>query len=342
MSGKWGRGSFIEDGRLVRRVLVTGGAGFLGSRLARSYAEHGASVRVIGRRRRAAQSSSPAPANIEFVERDLLELGRNTSEAFAGQDLVIHAAAQIRATNLDERVLQRKVNVDGTRNVIEACRQHGVPRLLYVSTCAAVGISQDPSAPADERFTFNLEHLDLGYNLTKRAAEGLVLAANDASLETVVVNSGFIFGWEGQRYRGREVIDRVLGRPFVICTDGGLSIVHVDDVVEGIRSAADRGVPGRRYILSGQNVSFREIAETVCQISGRRRLVISVSKTAMEVASRLLKKVPVGPAQAISSRLSSLQEYSYQYYSSEQARLELGYAPRPFASIVAEALRPRV
>jgi dihydroflavonol-4-reductase len=327
------------SGRLVKRVLVTGGAGFLGSRVARSYADRGASVRVIGRRPRAVQGGSRASGNIEFIEQDLLDLGRNTSDAFAGQDLVIHAAAQIRASNLDERVLQRKVNVDGTRNVIEACRQHGVARLLYVSTCAAIGISQDPHAPADERFTFNLEHLDLGYNLTKRAAERLVLAANGASLDTVVVNPGFIFGWEGERYRGRELIDRVLRRQFVMCTDGGLSIVHVDDVVAGIRLAADSGAAGRRYILSGQNVSFREIAETVCEVSGRRRLVISVPKTAIDFAGRLLKKVPIGPAQAISSRLSSLQQYSHQYYSSDEARRELGYAPRPFASIVADALR---
>jgi len=233
------------------RVLVTGGAGFLGSHVVRSYVEDGASVRVIGRRGSVPQGISDLPGHLEIVELDIRDLRPDTSEAFAGQDLVIHAAAQIRAGNLDERVLQRKVNVDGTRNIIDACRQHGVPQLLYVSTCAAIGISGDPKIPADEQFAFNLDDLDLGYNLTKRAAEQLVLAANGGLLKTIVVNPGYIFGWDGERYRGRDVIERVFRGPVAICTDGGLSIVHIDDVVAGIRQAAVKGRPGQRYILSG-------------------------------------------------------------------------------------------
>ncbi|MDZ4760268.1 MAG: NAD-dependent epimerase/dehydratase family protein [Alphaproteobacteria bacterium] len=321
------------------RVLVTGGAGFLGSHVVRSYVEDGASVRVIGRRGSVPQGISDLPGHLEIVELDIRDLRPDTSEAFAGQDLVIHAAAQIRAGNLDERVLQRKVNVDGTRNIIDACRQHGVPQLLYVSTCAAIGISGDPKIPADEQFAFNLDDLDLGYNLTKRAAEQLVLAANGGLLKTIVVNPGYIFGWDGERYRGRDVIERVFRGPVAICTDGGLSIVHIDDVVAGIRQAAVKGRPGQRYILSGENVSFRKIAMSACKISKRLRLVVSIPVPAMEFGQRLLRKVPVGPARGLSSRLEFLLRYSHQYYDSGRARLELGYETRPFVQIVADALR---
>jgi dihydroflavonol-4-reductase len=323
--------------RTAKSVLVTGGAGFVGSHLVRSYLNSGIAVRVVGHLKQGCLDQRwNISTALELFDLDLCDLPA-TVDAFAGQALVIHTAAKIRANTPDERMLQKRVNVDATRNVIEACRRNAIPRLLHVSTTAAIGISQKPTMPADEGFRFNLDHLDLSYNLTKHQAEQLVLAANGSDLETVVVNPGFVFGPHQEGYRGREVIERVLRSSVVMCTDGGLSVVHVDDVVDGIRRAAVNGRPGQRYILSGENLSFREIADTVCRISARRRIVISVPNVVRNLAglyasSRLAQARDRGP------HLHLNRHYAYQYYSSEKARLELGYQPRSFAKIVAEAL----
>lgn len=325
--------------QVCKRVLVTGGTGFLGSYVARKFAARGAEVRILGRRSPKTLDETAA-ARLHFVQGDVLDSTLANSNVFSGLDLVVHAAAHIRANDIDERVIQRKVNVDGTRNVIAACHAHGVKRLVHVSSCAAIGIPEAESEPADENFEFNLAHLDQGYNLTKLAAERIVLAANSASFETVVVNPGFIFGWEGTAFRGHEVIDRVLQRPVVLCTDGGLSIVHVEDVVAGILCAAEVGHPGERYILSGQNVSFREIAEIVSQLSGRKRVVVSVPRDFTRMIGAVLRRMPLGAAAAIGARLTHLDRYSHQHYSSSKAQRELKYVARSFAQIAEEALHP--
>ncbi|MBA2643015.1 MAG: NAD-dependent epimerase/dehydratase family protein [Actinobacteria bacterium] len=323
--------------RETTNVLITGGAGFLGSRIAQSYLDSGSVVRVVGRVGRAAAAAGQRPpAGLEFVELDLCDLPRNF-DAFEGQSLVVHTAAMMHADTLEERRLQERVNVDATENVVEACRRNGVSRLIHVSTTAAIGISRDPRLPAEENFRFNLEHLDLSYNRTKHQAELLVLEANGPGLATTVVNPGFMLGPHQGGYRGREVIDRVLRRPWVVCTGGGLSLVHVDDVVDGIRRVDDRGRAGQRYILSGENLSFREIARTVCRIAGQRRILISVPDIVRDL-NVLYANARFARGSGSGPQLHFHRHYAYPYYSSEKARLELGYQPRAFATIVADAL----
>ena len=158
----------------MKSVLVTGGAGFLGSRIVRNYLARGINVRVVDSLKQGSLENLRAcPPGLELLELDLCDFDRIV-DAFADQDLVIHAAAMIRAESVHEQELQKKVNVDATRNVIEACRRNRVRKLLYISTIAAIGISPDPAVPADESFRFNLEHLGISYNSTKHQAEQLV------------------------------------------------------------------------------------------------------------------------------------------------------------------------
>jgi dihydroflavonol-4-reductase len=315
--------------RMTKKILVTGGGGFLGSRLVQHYLELGMRVRAVGHLKRLSSESQCLPAGLEYIDLEVCDLGA-VLDAFTGQDLVIHTAAVVRANTPEERELQRRVNVSATQNVIEACRRNSVPRLVHVSTTAAIGISKNAKMPADDNFHFNLDHLGLSYNSTKHQAERLVLDANDHNLETVVVNPGFMFGRHQGGYRGGEVIGRVLHSRLVICTGGGLSVVHVDDVVDGISRVADKGGPGQRYILSGENLTFREVARTVCLISGRKKIVISIADTIRDLAGFLRRDA--------NTPLYLHRYYAYQFYSSEKARREVGYQPRSFASIVVDYL----
>jgi dihydroflavonol-4-reductase len=316
---------------------VTGAAGFLGFRLVQSYLDRGHSVRAFVRTWADAwRGREGMPDGLDVVEMDLCDIGRNPG-VFTEQDLVIHAAAMLHATTPAERALQERVNVDVTRTIAEMCRHNGVRRLVHVSTTAAIGVSEDPALPATEDFRFNLDRVALHYHHTKHRAEQSVLEADGPDLEAVIVNPGFIFGPHPGGYRGAEVIERVLGKRVVLCTHGGLSIVHIDDVVDGVRRVAERARHGRRYILAGENLSFREMAHTVARVSGRRRVVLTVPNLGRDLAGLFLNS---GFARRRGSgpRLHLDRRYAYQYYSSERARVELGYRPRSFASIVDDVL----
>lgn len=325
----------------MTRVLVTGGTGFLGARLVRAFLDEGALVRSAGH----AGSAAPPPRLPRHEEPDLdyVEIEIRDREALLaaseGRDLVVHTAALTDARTREEIRAMEEVNVEGTRNVLEACRRGGVDRLLHVSSVAALGISPDPDHPADEDFAYNLRDLDLPYPRTKRRSERMVLEANDQDLETVVVNPAFVFGAHRRSYRGSEVIERVLGSTVVPCTRGGLSIVHVDDVARGVVSAARRGAAGERYILSAENLTFREIADAVCRVAGERRWVFTVPDPVRDLLGQVRDSLLGSGDATFHPHLHG--RYAHQFYSSGKAKRELDYDPRGFADVVEDYLRYR-
>ena len=146
-----------------------------------------------------------------------------------------------------------------------------------------------------------------------------------------------MFGQHQHAYRGSEVVASALGRRVVPCLRGGLSIVHVEDVVDGIRAAAERGRHGERYILSGPNVSFHDVAQTVARLSGERKLIVTVPDVA-RAAARFYFNGVRGRAGGGAPRLYLDRRYAYQYYSSEKGRVELGYRARSLDEIVSDVL----
>jgi dihydroflavonol-4-reductase len=326
-------GAHRADGEASRRVLVTGAGGFLGTHLLRALPWAGYQVTALVRPGRPAPDlDAPARGAVRIVEADLRDAV--LADAFRGHDLVIHAAAIARASDPRHGAEAMTENVSTTRRVIDACRDAGVPRLLHVSSTAAVGVSPDPATPADEDFAFNLAGLGLAYNETKLEAERLVLAANDGALATVVVNPGVIYGRHGARYMAGDTLSRVLHSRVVPCTAGGLSVVHVDDVVDGILRVADRGAAGERYILAAENVSFRDIARVVREETGARALVVPLPAPARLLLAAFARVRSRGAG----ANLALSRRFAWQYYDSRKAREQLGWMPRSFREIVRDFL----
>jgi dihydroflavonol-4-reductase len=263
------------------------------------------------------------------------------SRAIKGQDIVIHAAAHLAYWRY-WRALQTQINVDGTRNIVMACQQSGVRRLVFVSSVAAIGIPSDAQHPADETFAFNLERSGLNYPISKRRAEEVVLAATGKGLDAVIVNPASIAGPFDRSFRGGEMIEKVRHSRVVPYFMGGISVVHIEDVMDGLLAALERGRCGERYILGGENISFRQIAELAAQRFGVIKRLVPIFPIVTGLAARVLE--PVGAVTGKRPRITYDAHYCasrYQYYDSSKAKKELGYDPRPYAAIVDEYLANR-
>jgi dihydroflavonol-4-reductase len=314
------------------RVLITGATGFLGSHLCQRMVAEGYEVRILCRP--TSSFSRLAKLPLETCIGDVTD-AKTVADAVTGSDYVIHAAANMDYWRGGEE-RQMKVNVEGTRNVAVAAREAGVTRLLHVSSVAAVGLPVDPQRPADEDFRFNLEDGELNYHISKRRGEESVLAEAARGLDAVIVNPASIQG----SGRTAGLLHSVRSRPVVPCFSGGNCIVDVKDVVEGIVAALRRGEKGQRYILGGENLTFRMLSEKAARALNLKRLFVTIPPVATGLLATVLE--PWGRVRNKPPKMTHMIHYCanrFQYFDSGKARKHLGYAPRDVDTILTEYLR---
>ena len=315
------------------RVLVTGGTGFLGSHLCVRLVEEGYQVTVL--RRPTSDLGSLSRLGVRSAIGDVTDAD-SVTRAVEGQRFVIHAAALVGSA---PAAVHAVVNETGTRNVAAACRRRGVERLVHVSSVAAIGIPDDRREPADEGFTFNLDGSPLGYHLSKRRAEQAISSAAAEGLDAVIVNPSSIKGPHGRSFRGNEIPNAVRRRLVVPCFSGGTNIVHVGDVVDGVLGALRRGRSGERYILGGENLTWRQLARTAADLIGVRRLFVTVPAIltgAAALSGRAMERL-TGHRPRITDDVHFCAS-RFLFYDSRKAVKELGFRPRPYAQIVREYL----
>jgi len=316
------------------KILVSGATGFLGPHLFRRLVDDGHDVTAFHR----ATSDTSVLAGIPVRRRigDITDPAA-LAQAIRGQEAVVHAAA---APSSGAAGLLYQVNIEGTRNVVEACRRQRVARLLHVSSTAAVGIPEDPARPADEQFCFNLEDSPLPYHISKHRAEEVVMRGVAEGQDAVIVNPCGIFGPLGSRYRGGEALERVRRKRIVHYYCGGVCVVHVADVVDGIVAALERGGSGERYILGGENLSFREMAEKTAAVAGLRRVFVPAPPIVTGLAALLGEAW--GRLQRRRPWVSHADHYyanRFHFYDSAKARRTLGFCPRGFDAILQDWVR---
>lgn len=248
-------------------VLITGGTGFIGWRLALRYLASGAHVRVLGQANNRAETDRAAELaahGAELVLASVTDAAR-VREAMEGVDVVHHlAAAQHEAGVPDQRF--RDVNVEGTRWVLEAAAAAGVRRFVHGSTVGVYGGTAD--GPVDEDTPPRPENI---YGVTKLEGERLALAAGDR-LPVVVVRIAETYG-PGDR-RLLKLFRAVERRAFVLVGDGENlhHPVYVDDLVDGLLRAAtvDKAVGGVFLLAGPRALTTREMAEAIARALGTR------------------------------------------------------------------------
>lgn len=287
------------------KVYVTGASGFIGAHVVRELREHGAEVRE------------------DFV--DLLD-SAGLERAIEGRDAVFHVAALYSFD--DPAELLERVNVEGTRRVLEACARKGVRRIVHTSSSGTCG--PVPGRPATEEDRPPEWELDVPYKRTKLAAERVALAAASDGLDVVVVNPTTPVG-EGDRRptpTGRMIAGVATGR-FRAYLDIGLNVVDVRDVARGHVLALEQGRAGERYILGAVDLPLRELFWAIADLAGRSRPRLRVPYGVAWSAARMGL---LGRNEVLLARLPA-------YFSSEKAERELGYRPGPIEPALARAVR---
>ncbi len=316
----------------MKNVLVTGGNGFVGSNLAEELLRRGYSVRILRR-----ESSDLRALQGIDVEHRIGDIRDKVSLAAAmkGCDTVFHTAAMVTfdRKRADE---QRQVNVDGTRNVVEACLSLGVERLLHTSSVAAIGMPEKGEL-ATEETPFNAKR-DWGYKFSKFKAEEEVSKGVTQGLHAVLVNPSVIVGERDIYFHGGDIIRRVKRWQVPFYIEGGMNVVYVGDVVNGMISACEKGRRGERYILAGTNLTHEEIFKKTASLVGGLSPMAKLPLPALRGAAAVVESVSsfLGVQPMITPDLIA-GAGRYNWYSIAKAEHELGYSSTPFETAILQA-----
>jgi dihydroflavonol-4-reductase len=312
---------------------VTGATGLVGNNVVRQLLDRGEAVRILVRESSDCRTFEDLDVDVIFGDTRHANAVRAAAE---GVDLIVHAAAivKIGRTRLEQF---RAVNVEGTRHVAQAAQDVGA-RMVHVSSTDTVGV-KSLDEPADEETPFD-KRIKTPYLVTKYEAEQVVLQHVELGLDAVIVNPSFMLGpWDWKPSSGEMLLAVARGRSW-LAPRGYFSVVDVRDVGQGILAAAERGKPGRRYILAGKTMSYLEAWRLFAEVTGGRRplfrtgpIVSLCTGWVGDIIGLLTGDEPSFNSGSI--RIANMP----RNYSSRRAEIELGYTTRPVRETVEDAWR---
>jgi dihydroflavonol-4-reductase len=310
--------------RPVRRLvavsvtLVTGGAGLVGSHVVRALAERGDQLRLALRERTRLDNLSEV--DYEPVMCDILDR-RAVRRAMRGVGRLFHSAG---LTNLRAPPEQlHRVNVLGTRIVLEEALRAGVERVVFTSSVAAIGPARRGST-ADETQPFNPEGHGIAYVNSKREAEAEALRLAAQGLPVVLVNPAHVFGRGDINSSSTALVRRFLRRQIPAYVDGAVNIVDAEDVARGHLLADERGVVAERYILGNRNFTLDRLFADLGRLSGVEPPAIKLPLAAAFGLAAAVARLPGRPLVTVEEvRVASL----WWAYRSNKAKRDLGWKP---------------
>lgn len=317
------------------RALITGATGFVGSAVARAALRDGWAVRAT--RRAGSDLTALEGLVLDYAVVDLSNTQALTA-AMRDCDAVFHVAADYRLWAADPDELYEN-NVEGTRRVCEAARAAGVPRMVYTSSVATLGLPKDKS-PGNEDTPVELADMIGHYKRSKFLAEEVVRDYAANGMDIVIVNPSAPIGPRDHKPTptGQMVLEAAAGR-MPAFVDTGLNVVHVDDVARGHLAAYARGVSGRRYVLGGTDMTLAEILRLVAEIVDRppprvklpHNMVLPFAHAA-EAVARVTGRAPRVTVDGIKLARKRM------FFSHARASAELGYRARPARDALADAV----
>jgi len=318
------------------KVFLTGATGFVGSHVARVYAEAGAQLRVLTR------STSNVAAldglDAEVVVGDLRDAGSLRS-AIEGCEAVVHVAADYRLWVRDPKSMYA-ANVDGTRELLRLAREAGVRRVVYTSSVATMGFKKDGTI-VNEDTPVSVADMIGHYKRSKFLGEQEAILAARAGQEVMILNPTTPIGSADRKPTptGQIIVD-FLNRKFPAYVDTGLNLVDVGEVARMHRVALERGQPGERYILGGENLTLKQILDRMSSITGLPSPTMKVPHAVAmafaffdeNITGRLRGKEPRATVEAV--RMGKKMMFA----ASAKAERELGFKVVPVYAALRTAI----
>jgi dihydroflavonol-4-reductase len=336
------------------KVFLTGATGFVGSHVARAYAAEGAQLLLLTR------STSNLAAieglNAEVVTGDLRQ-PESLRAALRGCDALVHVAADYRLWVRDPQAMYA-ANVDGTRELLRIAREERIAKVVYTSSVATMGFKSDGSI-VDETTPVSIDGMIGHYKRSKFLAEQQAVAAARAGQQVMILNPTTPIGPGDAKPTptGRIVVD-FLNRKFPAYVDTGLNLVDVSEVARAHVAALERGTPGERYILGGENLTLKQILDRMSAITGLPSPTLKVPHAVAlafaffdeTLTGKLRGKEPRATVEAVrmgrkfmfASSARAERELGFRVlpvYAALRAAIdwfiEHGYAPRPAVAVAA-------
>ncbi len=323
----------------MTKVLVTGATGFIGANLVKHLVEQGNDVRILVRH----NSGHPFidGLHVEKIVGDLNDHGQ-LRVACGGCQQVFHLAARI-SFNQNDYEETYNVNVMGTRHLLRAALDAGVEKFVHASSAATIGTPSSSTVFMNEETSFQDELKKPSYAYSKWLAEEEVRYAISQGLNASISNISTVYGAGDKTLNAGSLIAAISKFPVFIAPPGGCSVVSVKDVVSGLIAIANKGRAGERYILTGENITFLSIFDTIAQVvknKGVERILPDFSVFFAKNSARIIERVSslLGVPSKLLTEDVVRNLFYFRYLDNTKAKRELDWQPQiDFRTAVKEA-----
>src|SRR3989338_3928356 len=305
----------------MAKILVTGGAGFIGSNLINKLhkRKHKISVFDINPNHQFLNG-----LKIKRIAGDVRDYG-SVLKAVEGCDYVYHLASCNLGT-ADEKDRIFGVNVSGTENVMKACLECKVRRVVHVSSGSALGFKRNPNEKLTEKDC--LDFKDQLYGQSKKQGEDKVQEYVSKGLDAVIIMPSYVVG-AGEIEPARfGIFQSIIKGRVKFAYPGGGGTVAVEDLTEGMILAMEKGKTGERHILSNENLTLFDNYNMIARLLGKPRIKYRIPKLLyypMYIFALIIQKLMKNPPIATETVRWA---FNFRYYDSTKARKELGWEPK--------------
>jgi dihydroflavonol-4-reductase len=310
-------------------IFVTGGNGFVGSRVVHELIEQGHQVRAL--LRPTSSTKRIAHLTYEKLQGDILDEAA-LLQGMNGCDGVIHLASLSNWNEINSPKMPEVV-IEGSKKVFAAAQKQGNIKVVYVSSSTAIN-GTDLPVVQNEKARFELGK-KFSYALAKNKVEEIATELASQGQKIIIVNPAEVYGpHDDQEITCGNLKDFAKSNPIFVCS-GGTSVVHVDDVAKGIVAALEKGRVGERYFLGGENLTIKELASLTVSLLHKRKTILNVNnkllRLAANVGKRLKIPLPFNP---------HVIPYAtkYWFFENHKAKEELGISFRSAEETLRDAL----
>lgn len=319
----------------MKKVLITGANGFLGSNVARELYRSGYEVKLMMRSTSSAEVINDIPCEIFYGK---IDDAADVHQAVAGCDFVVHTASVTQQWAIKPKEYEQ-INITGTKNIVQACLSHNIKKLVHVSTANTVGPG-NKHHPANELSAFRFVSANSPYINTKYIAQQYVLEqVIQKQLPAVIVNPTFMIGEYDSKPSSGQIILYGMHKRFLFFPPGGKNFVHIHDVSKGIVNALENGVNGECYLMAGENLSYKDFFKLLADVSGQKPILIPIPTIVLKIGG--LAGSLMGAIRKTTLKLnysSGSMLCLHNYYSGKKSEKELQVKYTPVKTAIENAL----